>query len=61
MVRKLMTPLEYLLFGLNMVFLLCYLSDFENLQRIQSISFEESSDTGNVNFYVNQQVSAFGF
>ena len=33
-VRKLMTPLEYLLFGLNMIFFLCYLSDFENLHRV---------------------------
>ena len=61
MVRKLMTPLEYMLFGLNIIFLLCYLSDFENLHRIQSISFEEESYAGNVNFYAYPQVSAFGF
>lgn len=60
-VRKLMTPLEYLLFGLNMIFFLCYLSDFENLHRIQTISFEESPYTGNLNFYPYQKVSAFGF
>ena len=56
MIRKLLTPLEYLLFAFNMVFLLCYLSDFENLHRIQSISFEDGSDSENVNLYVYQQV-----
>jgi len=61
MVRKLLTPLEYLLFGFNMVFLLCYLSDFENLHRVQSIPFEDSSDAANINFYVYQHVSAYGF
>jgi hypothetical protein len=56
-----MTPLEYLLFGINMVFLLSYLKDFENLQHLQSIAFEDNYDTGKSYYYVQQRVSAFGF
>lgn len=61
MISKIMTPLEYMIFALNMVFLLCYLTDFDRIQNNESITLAEDTETGKSYYYIQQQVSAFGF
>lgn len=43
-----------MLFALNMVFMLCYFCDIENLNKNQIISFDENAETGEYYYYIQQ-------
>jgi len=56
-----MTPLEYLLFALNMAFLLCYLFDFDNLSQTYNINYYEDSDANRAYYtIIDSPITQFG-